>query len=103
MAFWSLADRAADGRLDLAAAIVALQAAIGVSAIAFGGLNWALDGAAAPVAAVVRLESVMPPGGRPGHRRRVDADARPAPVPSSASATCPSATRAGRSCSTGST
>ena len=63
LAFWSLADRAADGRLDLAAAIVALQAAIGVSAIAFGGLNWALDGAAAPVAAVVRLESVMPPAG----------------------------------------
>ena len=63
VAFWSLADRAADGRLDLAAAIVALQAAIGVSAIAFGGLNWALDGAAAPVAAVVRLESVMPPAG----------------------------------------
>ncbi len=63
VAFWSLANRAADGRLDLAAAIVALQAAIGVSAIAFGGLNWALDGAAAPVAAVVRLESVMPPAG----------------------------------------
>ena len=63
VAFWSLAYRAADGRLDLAAAIVALQAAIGVSAIAFGGLNWALDGAAAPVAAVVRLESVMPPAG----------------------------------------
>jgi ABC-type multidrug transport system fused ATPase/permease subunit len=27
--------------------------------IAFGGLNWALDGAAAPVAAVLRLEPVM--------------------------------------------
>ena len=52
--FWTLGDRAADGRLDLAAAIVAMQAAIGVSAIAFGGLNWALDGAAAPVAAVGR-------------------------------------------------
>jgi ABC-type multidrug transport system fused ATPase/permease subunit len=61
--FWSLGDRAADGRLDLASAIVALQAAIGVSAIAFGGLNWALDGAAAPAAAVARLERVMPPAG----------------------------------------
>ena len=75
VAFWSLADRAADGRLDLAAAIVALQAAIGVSAIAFGGLNWALDGAAAPVAAVVRLESVMPPAGALAERQRVDAAA----------------------------
>ncbi|MET0324196.1 MAG: ABC transporter ATP-binding protein, partial [Ilumatobacteraceae bacterium] len=63
LAFWTLADRAADGGLDLSAAIVALQAAIGVSAIAFGGLNWALDGAAAPVAAVVRLESAMGPAG----------------------------------------
>jgi ABC-type multidrug transport system fused ATPase/permease subunit len=61
--FWSLGDRAADGRLDLASAIVALQAAIGVSAIAFGGLNWALDGAAAPAAAVARLAEVMPPAG----------------------------------------
>ena len=63
LVFWTLADRAADGGLDLSAAIVALQAAIGVSAIAFGGLNWALDGAAAPVAAVVRLESAMAPAG----------------------------------------
>ena len=55
--------RAADGELALSAAIVALQAAIGVSAIAFGGLNWALDGAAAPVAAVAALEAVMAPAG----------------------------------------
>ena len=63
LAFWTLGARAADGELALSAAIVALQAAIGVSAIAFGGLNWALDGAAAPVAAVAALESVMPPAG----------------------------------------
>jgi ABC-type multidrug transport system fused ATPase/permease subunit len=31
--------------------------------IAFGGLNWALDGAAAPVAAVLRLEPAMRPAG----------------------------------------
>jgi ABC-type multidrug transport system fused ATPase/permease subunit len=31
--------------------------------IAFGGLNWALDGAAAPVAAVLRLEQAMAPVG----------------------------------------
>jgi ABC-type multidrug transport system fused ATPase/permease subunit len=63
LTFWSLGSRAADGDLSVAAAIVALQAAIGVSAIAFGGLNWSLDGAAAPVAAVEKLEAVMPPAG----------------------------------------
>ena len=31
--------------------------------IAFGGFSWALDGAAAPVAAVLRLEPAMRPAG----------------------------------------
>jgi ATP-binding cassette subfamily B protein len=62
--FWSFAARAVDGRLDLADAVVALQTAVGVSAIAFGGLSWALDGAAAPVAAVTRLETTMPTAGQ---------------------------------------
>jgi ATP-binding cassette subfamily B protein len=61
--FWTLGARAADGDLALSGAIVAFQAAIGVSAIAFGGLNWALDGAVAPVAAVATLERVMAPAG----------------------------------------
>jgi ABC-type multidrug transport system fused ATPase/permease subunit len=61
--FWTLGDRAADGRLDLAGAIVALQAAVGVSAIAFGGLSWALDGAAPPVAAAARLAPAMAAAG----------------------------------------
>src|SRR6266550_2660606 len=39
------------------------QSAVGTSMIAFGGLNWALDGAAAPVAAVLRLEPAMGPSG----------------------------------------
>jgi ABC-type multidrug transport system fused ATPase/permease subunit len=39
------------------------QAAVGTSLIAFGGLNWALDGAAAPVAAVLKLEPAMAPAG----------------------------------------
>jgi ABC-type multidrug transport system fused ATPase/permease subunit len=55
--FWLLADGAADGTLTSARVVVFVQAAIGVSAIAFGGLNWALDGAAAPVAALVRVEA----------------------------------------------
>jgi ABC-type multidrug transport system fused ATPase/permease subunit len=61
--FWSLANAAADGRLDLGRLVVFAQVAVGTSMIAFGGLNWALDGAAAPVAAVLRLEPAMGPAG----------------------------------------
>jgi ATP-binding cassette, subfamily B, bacterial len=61
--FWSLAEAALEGRLDLGRLVVYTQVAIGTSMIAFGGLNWALDGAAAPVAAVLRLESAMAPAG----------------------------------------
>ena len=61
--FWSMADAAADGRLGLDRAVVFAQVAVGVSAIAFGGLNWALDGAAAPVAAVLRVGPAMGPAG----------------------------------------
>jgi ABC-type multidrug transport system fused ATPase/permease subunit len=57
--FWALAAAAAEGRLDLTRLVVFAQVAVGTSAIAFGGLSWALDGAAAPVAAVLRLEPVM--------------------------------------------
>ena len=39
--------------------------------IAFGGLNWALDGAAAPVAAVLRLEPAMAPAGALARRAAV--------------------------------
>jgi len=54
--FWALAAATADGRLALGELVVYAQCAAGTSMIAFGGLNWALDGAAAPVAAVARLE-----------------------------------------------
>jgi ABC-type multidrug transport system fused ATPase/permease subunit len=57
--FWTLGSAALSGRIDLGQAVVFAQVAVGVSAIAFGGLSWALDGAAAPVAAVLRLESAM--------------------------------------------
>jgi ABC-type multidrug transport system fused ATPase/permease subunit len=57
--FWSLASAAGSGSLSLAGVLVFAQAAVGTSRIAFGGLNWALDGAAAPVAAVLRLEPSM--------------------------------------------
>ena len=61
--FWALASAAAAGRISLAEVVVYVQCAIGVSMIAFGGFSWALDGAAAPVAAVLRLEPKMRPAG----------------------------------------
>jgi ATP-binding cassette, subfamily B, bacterial len=57
--FWSLASAAASARLDLGQVVVFAQVAVGASAIAFGGLSWALDGASAPVAAVLRLDAAM--------------------------------------------
>lgn len=63
LVFWSLANAAVDGSLDLGGLVIYAQSAIGTSMIAFGGLNWALDGSAAPVAAVVRLEPHMAQGG----------------------------------------
>src|SRR5204862_687564 len=75
--FWSLASAVASGQITLGQAVVYLQSAVGVSMIAFGGFSWALDGAAAPVQAVLRLEPAMRPAGelRSGNRR---ADATPA-------------------------
>ena len=75
--FWLLASAAAHGRISLGEAVVYVQSAIGVSMIAFGGFSWALDGAAAPVAAVMRLEPAMRPAGglRSGDR---SANAMPA-------------------------
>ena len=49
----------AAGELTLAQVVTFATAAFGVSAIAFGGLSWALDGAAAPAAAVLRLGGAM--------------------------------------------
>jgi len=68
--FWSLATAAVTGTLGLGAVVVFAQCAVGTSMIAFGGLNWALDTASSPVAAVLRLEPAMAPaGGLPsGHR-----------------------------------
>ena len=71
--FWSLASAVEDGSLDLGGIVVFAQCAVGTSLIAFGGLNWAMDGAAAPVAAVLRLEPAMAPAGAlPSGRRPAD-------------------------------
>jgi ABC-type multidrug transport system fused ATPase/permease subunit len=67
---WAVASAAADGRIALGDLVVYAQCAVGTSAIAFGGFSWALDGAAAPVAAVRRLEPAMAWAGRLGSGER---------------------------------
>jgi ATP-binding cassette subfamily B protein len=62
--FGALGFNAVSGGLPLDRLVVYVQVALGVSLIAFGGLNWALDGAAAPVAAVARLGPSMARLGR---------------------------------------
>ncbi|MPY87797.1 MAG: ATP-binding cassette domain-containing protein [Luteitalea sp.] len=76
--FWSLANAADNGSLSLAQLVVFAQSAVGASMIAFGGLNWALDGASAPVAAVLRLEPAMAAAGalRLGSRPAAEMPAR---------------------------
>jgi ABC-type multidrug transport system fused ATPase/permease subunit len=71
LVFWTIGSAAFAGRISLGEAVVYVQTAIGVSAIAFGGFSWALDGSAAPVAAVLRLQDAMRAAGelRLGHRR----------------------------------
>jgi len=61
---WSIAAAAAAGRIDLGEIVIYAQCAVATSMIAFGGLNWALDGASAPVAAVRRLLPGMASAGR---------------------------------------
>jgi len=61
--FWSMASAAADGALALDRVVTFASAAVTTSLIAFGGLSWALDGAAAPVAATLRLKEAMDPAG----------------------------------------
>ena len=68
--FWALAADASAARITLGETVIYVQTAIGVSMIAFGGFSWALDGAAAPVAAVNRLGPAMRSSGDlpAGHR-----------------------------------
>jgi ATP-binding cassette, subfamily B, bacterial len=63
LVFWSLARDAADGRLGLGAVVTFAAAVLGTSAVAFGGLNWALYTAAPAVAAVFRLDQAMAEAG----------------------------------------
>ena len=59
LVFWSMAVDATAGELALDAMVTFAAAAFATSMIAFGGLSWALDGASAPAAAVLRLGGTM--------------------------------------------
>jgi ATP-binding cassette subfamily B protein len=61
--FWMMAEDALAGRLALAQLVTFASAAVSTSMIAFGGLSWALDGAAAPTGAVLRLRAAMSTAG----------------------------------------
>jgi ABC-type multidrug transport system fused ATPase/permease subunit len=61
--FWALARDASNGNLSLGMVVTFVSAAVGTSMIAFGGLTWAVDGASAPVVAVLKLREAMGPKG----------------------------------------
>jgi len=61
--FWCMGSDAANGSLPLARLVTFASAAVSTSMIAFGGLSWALDGASAPAAAVLRLRGAMASAG----------------------------------------
>lgn len=77
LVLWMLGSAALDHRLSLGALVAYASAVAGASMIAFGGLNWALDGAAAPVAAVARLKAAMSKAGTITERGRGPADGMP--------------------------
>ena len=57
--FWAIAQDGIAGRLLVGQVVTFATAAVSTSMIAFGGLSWALDGGAAPAAAVLRLRDAM--------------------------------------------
>lgn len=57
--FWAIAQDGISGRLLVGQVVTFATAAVSTSMIAFGGLSWALDGAAAPAVAVLRLQDAM--------------------------------------------
>src|SRR5439155_9370387 len=78
LVFASMANDADAGNLGLARLVTFASAAVSTSMIAFGGLSWALDGAAAPAGAVLRLRESMDPAGAlsPGTRPATGMPAR---------------------------
>jgi ABC-type multidrug transport system fused ATPase/permease subunit len=76
--FWCLSAAAGEGRLTLGELVTFASAAVSTGMIAFGGLSWALDGAAAPAAAVLRLQQAMDSAGAlvQGHQSGAGTPAR---------------------------
>jgi ABC-type bacteriocin/lantibiotic exporter with double-glycine peptidase domain len=76
--FWAIGQDAVGGRLLVGQVVTFATTAVSTSMIAFGGLSWALDGAAAPAAAVLRLQDAMGAAGelRRGSRAAHDMPAR---------------------------
>jgi ABC-type multidrug transport system fused ATPase/permease subunit len=72
--FYSIAIAATNGSLALDRLATYASAAVATSMIAFGGLSWALDGASAPVGAVLRLKPEMERAGALGNGRRQAAE-----------------------------
>lgn len=68
--FWAIGQDAVVGRLLVGQVVTFATAAVSTSMIAFGGLSWALDGAAAPAAAVLRLQDAMGAAGELGRGSR---------------------------------
>ena len=67
---WALVSAAVNGGIALGEIVTYAQCAVATSMIAFGGLNWATDGASAPVAAVRRLLPAMASAGHLSSGRR---------------------------------
>lgn len=63
LVFGVMARDAMAGGLTLSRFVTFASAALASSSIAFGGLSWALDWAASPVTAVLRLRQAMDPAG----------------------------------------
>lgn len=61
--FWSMGADAMNGSLMLGELVTYASAAVGASMVAFGGLSFALDGAAETFGATTRLEAAMAPVG----------------------------------------
>jgi ATP-binding cassette, subfamily B, bacterial len=78
LVFWSIASSAAGGRIGLGAAVTFAQSAVGVSMLAFSGFSWALDGPAAAVGAVLRLQEAMRRGGELHSKGEESAKGKPA-------------------------
>jgi ATP-binding cassette subfamily B protein len=78
LVFGYLAVQVTGHDLTLGRAAVFAQVAVGVTLLAFGGLNWALDGAAAPTVAVLRLQDTAARAGALQRQGDRPADGMPA-------------------------